>query len=61
VNPARSFGPDVVSADFPGYHYIYWLGPLMGALIATGYYRLAKAFRYPEANPGQDATDPSLA
>ncbi|PYH85527.1 aquaporin rerated protein [Aspergillus uvarum CBS 121591] len=58
LNPARSFGPDVAAASFPGYHYIYWIGPLMGALLAAGYYRFAKAFNYPEANPGQDATDP---
>lgn len=58
LNPARSFGPDVAAASFPGYHYIYWVGPLMGALLAVGYYRFAKAFNYPEANPGQDATEP---
>ncbi|RAH78958.1 aquaporin rerated protein [Aspergillus japonicus CBS 114.51] len=58
LNPARSFGPDVAAASFPGYHYIYWIGPLMGALLAAGYYRFAKAWNYPEANPGQDATDP---
>ncbi|RAL17434.1 MIP/aquaporin family protein [Aspergillus homomorphus CBS 101889] len=58
LNPARSFGPDVAAASFPGYHYIYWIGPLMGALLAAGYYRFVKAFNYPEANPGQDATDP---
>ncbi|OJK01248.1 hypothetical protein ASPACDRAFT_1854643 [Aspergillus aculeatus ATCC 16872] len=58
LNPARSFGPDVAAASFPGYHYIYWIGPLMGALLAAGYYRFAKAFNYAEANPGQDATEP---
>lgn len=24
LNPTRSFGPSVVAADFPGYHYVYW-------------------------------------
>lgn len=24
LNPARSFGPSVAAADFPGYHYVYW-------------------------------------
>jgi aquaporin related protein len=24
LNPARSFGPCVVTREFPGYHYIYW-------------------------------------
>ena len=25
LNPARSFGPCVVLATFPGYHWLYWL------------------------------------
>lgn len=25
LNPARSFGPCVILATFPGYHWIYWL------------------------------------
>ena len=57
LNPARSFGPAVVTRDFPGYHWIYWLGPFMGAGIAAGYYWFAKALNYEEANPGQDAVD----
>ncbi|KAL9113961.1 MAG: hypothetical protein Q9227_002095 [Pyrenula ochraceoflavens] len=57
VNPARAFGPSVVGHDFPGYHWIYWLGPLLGAGVASGYYRVAKALNYEEANPGQDAED----
>jgi len=58
LNPARSFGPAVVGASFPGYHYIYWFGPIMGALMASGYYHFIKFFKYEEANPGQDATNP---
>ena len=56
LNPARSFGPDVVAASFPGYHYIYWFGPIMGALLASGYYRFIKLWNDEEVNPGQDAT-----
>lgn len=27
LNPARSFGPSVAGTWFPGYHWIYWVGP----------------------------------
>lgn len=39
LNPARSFAPDVVNAKFPGYHWIYWVGPLLGSLLAVFAYR----------------------
>ena len=54
LNPTRSFGPCVANRNFPGYHWIYWLGPVLGALTAAGYYRFAKYSNYEEANPGQD-------
>ncbi|KAM5358590.1 hypothetical protein ACJZ2D_015158 [Fusarium nematophilum] len=55
LNPVRSFGCAVAGADFPGYHWIYWVGPALGAVLAAGYYRLVKRMHYEEANPGQDA------
>jgi aquaporin related protein len=54
LNPARSFGPCVVLRSFPTYHWIYWLGPSLGALIAVGFYRFCKVLEYETANPGQD-------
>jgi len=54
LNPTRSFGPCVANRQFPGYHWIYWVGPFLGALISGGYYRFVKFNNYEEANPGQD-------
>ena len=42
VNPARSFGPCVAAADFPGYFWIYFVGPVLGALLAAGFYHFVK-------------------
>lgn len=55
INPARSFGPAVVSATFPGYHWIYWVGPFIGALMSTSFYLLLKIFDYTSVVFGQDA------
>ncbi|HEX5585739.1 MAG TPA: aquaporin [Acidimicrobiia bacterium] len=35
MNPARTFGPDVVSVDFTSY-WVYVAGPLAGAVVAVG-------------------------
>jgi aquaporin Z len=36
MNPARTFGPDLVGADFTAY-WVYIVGPLLGAVIAVGF------------------------
>jgi len=54
LNPARSFGPCVVLRSFPGYHWIYWLGPFLGSLLAVLFYRLIKVLEYETASPGAD-------
>ena len=35
MNPARTFGPDLVGGDFSAY-WVYVAGPLVGATIAVG-------------------------
>ncbi len=35
MNPARTFGPDLVAADFTAY-WVYVAGPIAGAVIAVG-------------------------
>ncbi|KAF3918881.1 Aquaporin-5 [Dactylellina cionopaga] len=54
LNPVRSFGPAVVAHHFNSDHWIYWVGPLLGALVAAGFYRLLKFLQYEAANPDQD-------
>lgn len=36
MNPARTFGPDLVSADFTAY-WVYVAGPLLGAALAVAF------------------------
>jgi MIP family channel proteins len=38
LNPARSFGPALIMGDF-SYHWIYWIAPIIGGLIAAGVYK----------------------
>ncbi|KAI9833351.1 MAG: hypothetical protein M1819_003746 [Sarea resinae] len=57
LNPTRSFGPAVIDRNFPGYHWIYWVGPILGALLASGFYKFCKMVEYETANPGQDLDD----
>ncbi|KAK5021538.1 Aquaporin-1 [Exophiala sideris] len=56
LNPARSFGPCVVLRSFYSYHWIYWVGPILGSLLASGFYMLVKALEYETVNPEQDST-----
>lgn len=45
LNPARSFGP-AVATRFTKYHWIYWLGPLLGSGVASGAYTLINWVRH---------------
>ncbi|KAM0718935.1 hypothetical protein Q7P37_006007 [Cladosporium fusiforme] len=42
LNPARSFGPAVAAHHFPGSHWIYWIGPMLGSVLAAGFYKLTR-------------------
>ena len=33
MNPARTFGPALAAGFWDG-HIVYWIGPLLGALVA---------------------------
>ncbi|BFZ60460.1 hypothetical protein YB2330_001496 [Saitoella coloradoensis] len=54
LNPARSFGPCVVLRTFDTYHWIYWVGPGLGALLASTFYKFIKWLQYEDVNPDQD-------
>jgi aquaporin related protein len=56
LNPARSFGPSVVTG-FHSEDWVYWVGPFLGTLVAYTFYRLMKFAEYETANPGQDNTE----
>lgn len=57
INPARSFGPAVITS-FPGYEWVYWVGPLSGSVLATIIYYTFKWLEWHTANPGQDDSEP---
>lgn len=47
----------MVAGNFPVYHWIYWVGPVLGALLASAFFVLLKKLRYRECNPGPDWED----
>ncbi|PVH83534.1 aquaporin-like protein [Cadophora sp. DSE1049] len=55
LNPARSFGPAVVTKSFASTHWIYWVGPFAGAILAVIEFKLIKALEYTTVN-GEELT-----
>ena len=50
MNPARAFGPAVVQQDFTNW-WIYWVGPIVGGLIAAFAYKYIWLTRTPLPMP----------
>eukprot|EP01039_Chlorochromonas_danica_P006308 gene6308-6956_t len=60
LNPARSLGPAVANGNFPDYHWIYYVGPLIGTLIACLFYKFLLVLEYRTTLPDQDKDAPTL-
>jgi hypothetical protein len=57
LNPARSLGPCIVTNLYDAEHWIYWVGPGLGSVLAIGFYKFIKMLEYEMANPGQDGDE----
>ena len=55
MNPARSFGPALAAGAWES-HWVYWAGPIAGALLAAAAYELLREPHFREPAPTPDAT-----
>jgi aquaporin NIP len=55
MNPARSLGPALVAGFWPS-HWIYWVGPVSGALLGAILYQVLRAPALPPAEAAITAT-----
>ncbi|KAG7896163.1 hypothetical protein KL908_000677 [Ogataea polymorpha] len=46
LNPARTFGPCIASRSFPVYHWIYWVGAILGSVLAFSIWQFWKLLDY---------------
>ncbi len=51
MNPARTFGPALVGGEWAD-HLVYWIGPIIGAVVAALVYHYLFAEGEPEASDG---------
>lgn len=54
LNSARAFGPALLTG-FTNYQWVYWVGPSIGALVATAVYYVLKAVDLYSLTPKQDS------
>ncbi|KAF9295192.1 hypothetical protein BGZ88_002613 [Linnemannia elongata] len=55
INPARAFGTSVVARWFSRDHWIFWFGPLCGAILAAGLHILFRYMDFDYHSAGIDA------
>jgi aquaporin NIP len=56
MNPARSFGPALVAGHWAS-HWIYWLGPIIGALLGAGAYQALREPGPGVCHPAESSTN----
>lgn len=58
INPARVFGPAVVENNFPDYHWIYWIGPLLAGVVGGLLYRFVFSYEEPVERKSIASSEP---